>query len=112
MAAPGAATTGASCASQNDERRIRTSIAEGAVPRAVTMASAPMLNAATEAVLDLPEGVPRPGETLDARYRIERVLGLGGMGLVLSAVQVGLNRRVAIKMLLPYASTDAERIAR
>jgi serine/threonine protein kinase len=39
------------------------------------------------------------GETLDGRYRIERVLGAGGLGTVYLATQLRLDRPVAIKML-------------
>ena len=43
-------------------------------------------------------------------YRIERELGHGGFGVTYSAVQVGLNRRVAIKefFMSEYCNRDAE----
>lgn len=40
-----------------------------------------------------------PGEVLAGKYRVERVLGRGGMGVVLLAKNVLLGERVAIKIL-------------
>lgn len=40
-----------------------------------------------------------PGELLDGKYRIEGVLGVGGMGVVLGAMHLDLERPVAIKVL-------------
>ncbi|HXK20267.1 MAG TPA: serine/threonine-protein kinase, partial [Polyangiaceae bacterium] len=45
------------------------------------------------------------GTTLGGKYRIERLLGEGGMGAVYGAVHVGTNRRVALKVI----SGDAAR---
>ncbi len=46
------------------------------------------------------------GAVLADRYRIERLLSRGGMGAVFEATQLGLDRPVAIKMLLPALSRD------
>ncbi|MEP7122610.1 MAG: protein kinase [Byssovorax sp.] len=43
------------------------------------------------------------GETLAGKYTVERVLGVGGMGVVVSAKHIHLGERVAIKFLLPHA---------
>jgi serine/threonine-protein kinase len=41
------------------------------------------------------------GELLAGKYRIERVLGAGGMGVVVAAHHLDLDQRVAIKFLRP-----------
>jgi serine/threonine-protein kinase len=46
-------------------------------------------------------GSYNPGDIFMGRYRIERVLGSGNMGLVVSATHIGLDQRVAIKFMLP-----------
>jgi serine/threonine protein kinase len=48
-----------------------------------------------------------PGETLGDKYRVERILGQGGMGIVVAAKHVELDERVAIKFLLGKPSTSA-----
>ncbi len=40
------------------------------------------------------------GDVLDGRYQIETPLGEGGIGIVYRALQLKLNRRVAVKLLL------------
>ncbi len=45
--------------------------------------------------------LPVVGETIAGKYRIVRALGAGGMALVYEAVHLGLERRVALKMLAP-----------
>jgi serine/threonine-protein kinase len=52
------------------------------------------------------------GEVLAGKYRVERVLGVGGMGVVVAALHIGLDERVAIKFLLPEALGNAEAVAR
>jgi serine/threonine protein kinase len=47
------------------------------------------------------------GSTLDGRYRIDAVLGMGGMGCVYRGVHTGLQRPFAIKVLAPRAGRDS-----
>ena len=57
----------------------------------------------------------REGDVLAGKYRVERVLGIGGMGIVVAATHLQLDQRVALKFLLPeaLASKDiVERFAR
>ncbi|MBI2810258.1 MAG: hypothetical protein HYX67_05455 [Candidatus Melainabacteria bacterium] len=39
------------------------------------------------------------GETLDGRYQIVEILGRGGMGTVFRAINLSLNKPVAVKAL-------------
>ena len=50
-----------------------------------------------------------PGDVIAGKYRVERVLGQGDMGIVVSAVHEELGERVALKFLLGDAVTDASR---
>ncbi|WP_394830745.1 serine/threonine protein kinase [Pendulispora rubella] len=47
------------------------------------------------------------GEVFLEKYRIERQIGCGGMGAVYSAVDIDLDRRVAIKVLLPEIAASS-----
>src|SRR5262249_181795 len=47
-----------------------------------------------------------PGEMLAGTYRGERILGAGGMGVVVQALHEGLDQRVAIKFLHGAAITN------
>ncbi len=49
-------------------------------------------------------GDSRIGSTLNQTYRIERLLGVGGMGVVYEAQHVHLRRPVAVKVLHPQIS--------
>jgi len=52
------------------------------------------------------------GQVLAGKYRVERVLGRGGMGIVVAAHHLQLDEKVAIKFLLPEAVSNAEVIGR
>ena len=58
-----------------------------------------------------PSPVPE-GHLLASKYRIEKVIGAGGMGVVVSAMHVHLGQRVAIKFLLPHAAEDEQTVLR
>jgi serine/threonine-protein kinase len=53
-----------------------------------------------------------PGDVVGGKYVIDRLLGQGGMGAVFVAHQEQLNRRVAIKFLLPEVAVHPEARAR
>ena len=40
-----------------------------------------------------------PGALIDERYRVDRVIGRGGVGLVVAATHIAMAQRVAIKMI-------------
>jgi serine/threonine-protein kinase len=46
------------------------------------------------------------------KYRVERVVGAGGMGVVVAATQIDLERPVALKFLLPRVLARADCAAR
>jgi eukaryotic-like serine/threonine-protein kinase len=53
-----------------------------------------------------------PGDVLMGKYRVERLLGMGNMGVVVAAVHLGLDQKVAIKLMLPGKTAQAEQLAR
>jgi len=52
------------------------------------------------------------GQILGGKYRVDRVLGAGGMGMVVAATHLQLDERIAIKFLLPEALRNPEAVAR
>ncbi len=71
--------------------------------RSVTSSPSPQDSPATAVV---------PGTLLAQKYRVERILGQGGMGYVVEARHVALDERVALKFLLPAYATHPEASAR
>ncbi|HET9934467.1 MAG TPA: protein kinase [Polyangiaceae bacterium] len=54
----------------------------------------------------------REGQVLVGKYRVERVLGAGGMGLVVAARHLQLDERVAIKLLHAHAQQNPKTLTR
>ena len=54
----------------------------------------------------------QPGEILAGKFKVERVLGAGGMGIVVAARHTQLDQRVALKFLLPVACEVPGAVAR
>jgi eukaryotic-like serine/threonine-protein kinase len=57
-------------------------------------------------------GHVRRGEVLAGKYRVDRVLGEGGMGVVVAAHHLQLDQKVALKFLLPDALENSDSVAR
>jgi serine/threonine-protein kinase len=53
-----------------------------------------------------------PGQILEGKYRIVRLLGEGGMGAVFEGENVRIQRRVAIKVVHPAFAANADVVAR
>lgn len=54
----------------------------------------------------------KPGEEVLGKYRVERVIGTGGMGAVVAATHLELEQLVAIKFLYTHAQNHPEALAR
>src|SRR5688572_16861325 len=54
----------------------------------------------------------KPGDVIAGKYEIERVIGRGGMGVVVVASHVDLHQKVAIKFLLPEACLSGVAVER
>jgi serine/threonine-protein kinase len=54
----------------------------------------------------------QPGETIEGKYRIIRLLGQGGMGAVYEGENVRIHRRVAIKVLHAAVAAKADVVQR
>jgi eukaryotic-like serine/threonine-protein kinase len=52
------------------------------------------------------------GDVLAGKYRVERILGVGGMGAVVAARHLQLDSKVALKFLLPAMLGDREAVER
>jgi serine/threonine-protein kinase len=56
---------------------------------------------------EIPEGLPRVGETLAGKYTVRRLIACGGMGAVYEVHHEILDQAVALKVLLPEAAEHA-----
>jgi len=63
-----------------------------------------------------PEPTPTPpialGGVVAGKYRVDRVIGFGGMGIVCAATHVELGNAVAIKFIRPERTSDDRTVAR
>jgi serine/threonine-protein kinase len=64
-----------------------------------------------ESVSDAPLPIPI-GSIIDGKYRLERVIGSGGMGVVMAAEHLKLGKTVALKFLLRHACENREAVSR
>jgi eukaryotic-like serine/threonine-protein kinase len=62
--------------------------------------------------VDLSSNYVKPGDLIAGKYRVVRVIGEGGMGIVAEAVHQALDQRVAIKFHRPRTLACSESIAR
>jgi serine/threonine protein kinase len=58
------------------------------------------------------EAAGRIGEVLAAKYRVDRVLGAGGMGVVVAAAHLQLDQLVALKFIRDAALRNPEMVGR
>ncbi len=54
----------------------------------------------------------KEGDILAGKYRVETVLGVGGMGVVVAARHIQLDTKVALKFLLPTMLGNGEAVSR
>src|ERR1019366_5384072 len=52
------------------------------------------------------------GDVLAGKYRVDRILGVGGMGVVVAATHLQLDQKVALKFMLPLGLAQPELIER
>jgi serine/threonine-protein kinase len=72
------------------------------------MASIPPPESSSSGV-DMPVEI---GEVLAGKYKVEDVLGVGGMGVVVAARHIQLEQKVALKFLRPEAMQSKEAVER
>ncbi|HWU86284.1 MAG TPA: hypothetical protein VN253_03380, partial [Kofleriaceae bacterium] len=58
------------------------------------------------------KGLANVGDVLAGKYRVEKILGIGGMGMVVAATHLELGQPVALKFMLPSALESPEASAR
>ncbi len=56
--------------------------------------------------------VPEIGDVVAEKYRIEEQIGKGGFGVVFRATQIGMERPIALKTLLPQAMAHEDMVER
>jgi serine/threonine protein kinase len=54
----------------------------------------------------------REGDVIAGKYRVDKILGAGGMGIVVAARHIQLDEKVALKFLLPEAVGNPDAVGR
>jgi serine/threonine-protein kinase len=62
--------------------------------------------------MDELDGLVEPGQILEGKFRVERIIGEGAMGLVAEATHLALDERVALKFLRREAQARPDILAR
>jgi eukaryotic-like serine/threonine-protein kinase len=70
------------------------------------------MSSPSSAITNENDGASRVGQVVSGRYRIQQLLGEGGMGAVYLAEHTHMKKRVALKLLHPEMSENAEVQAR
>jgi eukaryotic-like serine/threonine-protein kinase len=65
-----------------------------------------------ESLVGMNEAPFKEGEILAGKYKVERMIAKGGMGVVVAAMHEGLDQRVALKFLLPDGAADVNAVGR
>ena len=58
------------------------------------------------------KGLAAVGDVLAGKYRVDKILGIGGMGMVVAATHLELDQRVALKFMLPGSVESSDSSAR
>src|SRR5262249_52614103 len=53
-------------------------------------------------------GLAQSGDGLAGKYRVDKIRGVGGMGMVVAATHLELDQKVALKFMLPAALESNE----
>ncbi|MBS2014409.1 MAG: serine/threonine protein kinase [Deltaproteobacteria bacterium] len=59
-------------------------------------------------VVGRPQMTVEPGRTISDKYRVEKEIGRGGYGIVVRALHLALDQKVAIKILTPGDGSEKE----
>jgi len=101
---------GAGCTSVADSNQQRRPQGPSRAP-ASSRRPAPPASVPTPRSAEVIEGLA-VGDLLLDKYRIERIIGVGGMGVVVAAQHIHLKKRVAVKLLQPEAGLNTENLSR
>jgi serine/threonine-protein kinase len=58
------------------------------------------------------ELLPQPGAVIGGQYRVDSLIGMGGMGAVFAGTHLRTGRAVAVKWMLPQAAASKEALQR